>query len=97
MPQDKLCSKQSCVYFLSLQLYWYTVEFGVCREEGDKLRAYGAGLLSGCQELQYCITSKPEHRDFDINAAIVTKYPERGLQPLYFVVESLDDMKNKMM
>ena len=69
----------------------------MCREESGKLRAYGAGLLSGCQELQYCITSKPEHRDFDINAAIVTEYPESGLQPLYFVVESLDDMKNKMM
>lgn len=79
------------------QLYWYTVEFGVCREEGGKLRAYGAGLLSGCQELQYCVTDKPEHRDFDISAALVTKYPESGLQPLYFVVESLDDMKDRMM
>jgi phenylalanine-4-hydroxylase len=69
----------------------------VCREEGGELRVYGAGLLSGSQELQYCITDQPEHRDFDINAAIVTKYPESGLQPLYFVTESLDDMKNKMM
>ena len=69
----------------------------MCQEEGGQLRAYGAGLLSGCQELQYCISDKPEHRDFNISAAIATKYPESGLQPLYFVVESLDNMKNKMM
>ena len=69
----------------------------MCREEGGKLKAYGAGLLSGCQELQYCVTDNPEHREFDINAALVTKYPESGLQPLYFVAESLNNMKNKMM
>ena len=80
-----------------MQLYWFTVEFGICKEADGKLKAYGAGLLSGCQELQYCVTSKPEHRVFDISSALVTKYPETGLQPLYFVVESLDNMKDKMM
>ena len=91
-----LCSP-GAIYVFTPQLYWYTVEFGVCREEDGRLKAYGAGLLSGCQELQYCVTDKPEHREFDIAAALVTTYPETGLQPLYFVVESLDSMKNKMM
>ena len=68
----------------------------MCKEESGELRAYGAGLLSGCQELQYCLTDKPNHKVFDIDNALVTKYPETGLQPLYFVVNSLDDMKNKM-
>ena len=32
------------------QLYWYTVEFGICTEAG-KPKAWGAGLLSSVEEL----------------------------------------------
>ena len=97
-----------------MQLYWFTVEFGLVRENGQ-LKAYGAGLLAGNKELQvyivgmqlrmltayvflqYCVTDEPEHREFDISEAMVQNYPENGLQPVYFVAESLDDVNAKMM
>ena len=46
---------------------------------------------------QYCVTQDAEHKDFDIQAAVATSYPETGLPPLYFVAENMDDMRNKMM
>lgn len=76
-------------------LYWFTVEFGVCRQDGD-LKAYGAGLLSSFGELQYCISDKPTHNAFEPDKVSVTKYPITKYQPQYFVAESFEDAKNKV-
>lgn len=35
-----------------LQVYWYTVEFGVVRE-GSAIKAFGSGILSSYGELEY--------------------------------------------
>lgn len=62
-------------------IYWFTVEFGVCRE-GDKVRAYGAGLLSSFGELEYALTDKPEKRPFDPKMTAIQKYPITQYQPV---------------
>lgn len=72
------------------------MEFGLCRQE-DKLKAYGAGLLSSFGELQYCLSEKPELREFEPEVTGEQKYPITEYQPIYFVANSFEDAKIKMM
>jgi len=75
--------------------YWFTVEFGVTRQNGQ-LKAYGAGLLSSFGELEWCLSGKPELRSFDPETTGIQKYPITEHQPLYFVTESFESAKQKM-
>uniref|UniRef100_A0A8C8CKK7 phenylalanine 4-monooxygenase n=1 Tax=Oncorhynchus tshawytscha TaxID=74940 RepID=A0A8C8CKK7_ONCTS len=77
------------------QVYWFTVEFGLCKQ-GSEIKAYGAGLLSSFGELQYCLTDKPKIQPFDPAKTSLQKYPITEFQPIYFVAESFDDAKERV-
>ncbi|XP_018415178.1 PREDICTED: phenylalanine-4-hydroxylase-like [Nanorana parkeri] len=76
-------------------VYWFTVEFGLCKQ-GEKIKAYGAGLLSSFGELQYCLTEKPEVKPFEPEKTSKQKYPITEFQPVYFIAESFEDAKEKV-
>ncbi|XP_070537724.1 phenylalanine-4-hydroxylase-like [Ptychodera flava] len=76
-------------------LYWFTVEFGMCKQDGEP-KAYGAGLLSSFGELQYCVSDKPERRPFDPAKAAVQPYPITQMQPVYFIADSFEEAKEKV-
>lgn len=46
----------------SHQLYWFTVEYGLCKQNGE-VKAYGAGLLSSYGEL---VVSLRKRSAFDL-------------------------------
>lgn len=71
------------------------MEYGLCRENGE-LKAYGAGLLSSYGELQYALENKAEVRTFDPAKTALQKYPITEYQPVYYVAESFEDAKEKM-
>ncbi|ELT91345.1 hypothetical protein CAPTEDRAFT_157066 [Capitella teleta] len=75
--------------------YWFTVEFGLCRQNGE-LKAFGAGLLSSFGELQYCLSDKPEVRSFDPPQTGIQKYPITEYQPVYYVADSFQSAQEKM-
>ncbi|KAH9401311.1 hypothetical protein TYRP_002910 [Tyrophagus putrescentiae] len=75
--------------------YWFTVEFGLCKQAGQ-VKAFGAGLLSSYGELQYCLSDKPEIRAFDPYKTSVQAYPITEYQPVYYLAESFDDAQRKL-
>lgn len=68
----------------------------MCRQGGE-LKAFGAGLLSSYGELEYCLTDKPQLKDFEPEITGVTKYPITQFQPLYYVADSFESAKEKTM
>ncbi|GAC1627585.1 MAG: phenylalanine 4-monooxygenase [Nevskia sp.] len=56
----------------------------------NELKIYGGGILSSIGETEYAVGGKPQRRAFDIVEALRTPYRIDIMQPLYYVLESLD-------
>ncbi|XP_053638906.1 tyrosine 3-monooxygenase [Cherax quadricarinatus] len=75
-------------------MYWFTVEFGLCRE-GAETRAWGAGLLSSYGELQHSLSDEPHKKTFDPAITAIQPYQDQDYQDLYFVADSIEDAQEK--
>ena len=76
------------------RVYWYTLEFGVCRER-SALKAYGAGLLSSFGELDG-FEARAELRPFDPAVIAETPYDPTDYQRVLFVAESFGEMASRV-
>ncbi|WP_428004132.1 phenylalanine 4-monooxygenase [Arenimonas caeni] len=74
------------------RLYWYTVEFGLIRED-DGLRIYGSGIVSSKGESIHCLESAAPNRiGFDLERIMRTRYRIDTYQKTYFVIDSYEQL-----
>lgn len=75
------------------RVYWFTIEFGVLRENG-KIKAYGTGLLSSAGELAEM--HKAELRPLDLEAAANHVYDPTHYQSILFCADSFDQVDESL-
>lgn len=75
------------------RVYWFTIEFGVVREDKE-LKAYGTGLLSSAGELEKM--HRADLRPFDLEAASRQEYDPTKFQPVLYCADSFEEMYQKL-
>jgi phenylalanine-4-hydroxylase len=75
------------------RLFWFTVEFGVIREQG-KIKVYGSGLISSHGECTHVVERGAglEIREFDLEKVLDTPVDVSKMQPVLYAIESYDQI-----
>ena len=105
-----LCDDEKHITRLA-RLFWFTVEFGLIKEDG-KVKIYGSGLVSSHSESEYSLkgtweekgksaeecTERPvaEWRPFDLDRVCETDFEIHHFQPIYYVLESFEQLRDAM-
>lgn len=81
---------------LQHQLYFFTVEFGLCKQPDGSFKVYGAGLLSSVAELRHAISAKEKIKKFDPDVTCYEECIITSYQNAYYYTESFEEAKEKM-
>lgn len=73
------------------RIYWFTIEFGLIKEDGQ-LRVYGAGILSSVGETRFCLSDEPYHLQYDVKTILTTPYWKNKFQDRYFIIENFKEL-----
>ena len=93
------------------RLFWFTVEFGLIRED-NQMKVYGSGLVSSHGEAAYSLAGEweksgrsapdcierpiPEYRPFDLERICNTDFEIHHYQPIYYVLDSFEQLRDAM-
>jgi len=78
------------------RLFWFTVEFGLIREDG-RLKVYGSGLISSPGDSRHALNSgEVDRRPFDLQTVCDTSFEIDHYQPILYVLESFGQLRDAM-
>ncbi len=73
------------------RLFWFTVEFGLIREQGE-VKLYGSGLISSHGDAANALGPRCDRRPFTLEAVLAQPFEIDHLQDVLFVVDSFDQL-----
>jgi phenylalanine-4-hydroxylase len=77
------------------RLFWFTVEFGLVREDGA-VKIYGSGLMSSHADAANALGPSCDRRPFDLAAVMAQPFEIDRLQDVLFVVESFEQLNEAL-
>ena len=75
------------------RIYWFTVEFGLIREDGG-LRIYGSGIVSSPKEVLHSLSDATRKHPFDLAAIAARPYDIWHMQNDLFVIDSFEQLES---
>ncbi|MES2133804.1 MAG: phenylalanine 4-monooxygenase [Bacteroidota bacterium] len=78
------------------RMYWFTIEFGLIKEE-SALKIYGAGIISSKGETEHCLSDRAIRLPFDVETIFNTSFRTDVFQETYFVIESFEQLYNSLL
>ncbi len=73
------------------RLFWFTVEFGLVQEGGER-RVYGSGLISSQADCANALSDKCDVRPFRLNDVLRQEFATDKLQDVLFAVSSFTEL-----
>jgi phenylalanine-4-hydroxylase len=73
------------------RLFWFTVEFGLIREEGD-VKIYGSGLISSHGDAANALGPTCTRRPFELAAVLAQPFEIDHFQDTLFVIDSFEQL-----
>lgn len=73
------------------RLFWFTVEFGLIREQGE-VRIYGSGLISSIADAANALGPSCDRRPFVVADVVATDFQIDQLQPVLYVLDSFEQL-----
>lgn len=77
------------------RLFWFTVEFGVIRQD-HKIKIYGSGVISSHGECQSVLDGSCDIHDFNLEEVLATPVKVDAIQKVLFAIESFDQIYEAM-